>query len=146
MTLITAFAALLLLYSSLSARLERTVVTAPMCFTAAGMVLFLFLRHVPSWEGDREFFLRLAEVGLVLLLFTDSSRTDLVVLRNIRNLPTRLLSSPSALFSSASRRRTAAVAAVVDHCANGFLHFCRKPSRISPHRCVHSVQHSPGVS
>jgi NhaP-type Na+/H+ or K+/H+ antiporter len=44
MTLITAFAALLLFYSSVSARLERTVVTAPMFFTAAGMV---------GWFGPR---------------------------------------------------------------------------------------------
>ena len=36
--------------------------------------------------------LRIAEVGLVMLLFTDASRTDLNVLRSIRNLPARLLS------------------------------------------------------
>ena len=34
----------------------------------------------------------LAEIGLVLLLFTDASRTDLKVLRDIRALPARLLS------------------------------------------------------
>ena len=38
-------------------------------------------------------FLRLAEVGLVLLLFTDASRTDLRVLRSIGTLPGRLLST-----------------------------------------------------
>ena len=38
-------------------------------------------------------FLRVAEVGLVLLLFTDASRTDLHVLKSIRNLPVRLLST-----------------------------------------------------
>ena len=37
--------------------------------------------------------MRLAEVGLVLLLFTDASRTDLSVLKNIRALPARLLST-----------------------------------------------------
>jgi NhaP-type Na+/H+ or K+/H+ antiporter len=93
MILITTFTALLFLYSLVSARLERTVVTAPMLFTAVGMLVFLLLRQVPSWEGDRQFFLRLAEVGLVLLLFTDSSRTDLEVLKKIRSLPTRLLSA-----------------------------------------------------
>ena len=40
-----------------------------------------------------EWLLRIAEVGLVLLLFTDASRTDLRVLKNIRNLPARLLST-----------------------------------------------------
>ena len=34
----------------------------------------------------------MAEIGLVLLLFTDASRTDLKILRNIRELPARLLS------------------------------------------------------
>src|SRR5208283_2854684 len=37
--------------------------------------------------------LHLAEVGLVMLLFTDASRTDLNVLRSIKNLPARLLST-----------------------------------------------------
>ena len=40
----------------------------------------------------RTFFLRLAEIGLVLLLFTDASRTELDILRSIGNLPVRLLS------------------------------------------------------
>ena len=38
-------------------------------------------------------FLRLAEIGLVLLLFTDASRTDLSVLRKVGTLPGRLLST-----------------------------------------------------
>jgi sodium/hydrogen antiporter len=92
MTLLSFFIALLFLYSLASARLERTVVTAPMLFTAAGMGLYALGHAVPSWQGDLEFFLRLAEVGLVLLLFTDASRTDLNVLRHIRSLPARLLS------------------------------------------------------
>ncbi len=41
----------------------------------------------------RNFLLTLAELGLVLLLFTDASRTSLDVLKDIRNLPSRLLST-----------------------------------------------------
>lgn len=37
--------------------------------------------------------LHIAEVGLVMLLFTESSRTDLNVLRSLKNLPARLLST-----------------------------------------------------
>jgi hypothetical protein len=51
MILIPAFVALLFCYSLLFARLERTVVTAPMLFTAAGMGAFLVLSRVPAWEG-----------------------------------------------------------------------------------------------
>jgi NhaP-type Na+/H+ or K+/H+ antiporter len=92
MILAAIFSALLFLYSLVSARLERTVLTAPMVFTAAGMGVFLALSEVPAWEGGRAFFLHVAEAGLVLLLFTDASRTDLKVLNDIRTLSARLLS------------------------------------------------------
>ena len=93
MTLIAIFITLLFLYSLVSARVERTVLTAPMLFTAAGMVVSVLTHQVPRWHGDQEFLLRIAEVGLVLLLFTDASRTNLRVLGNIRALPARLLST-----------------------------------------------------
>src|SRR5215813_9120003 len=93
MNLIAIFIALLFLYSLISGRLERTVVTAPMLFTAAGMLMLLCLPELPERHGNLEWFLRVAEIGLVLLLFTDASRTDLRVLNNIRNLPVRLLST-----------------------------------------------------
>src|SRR5882724_439118 len=92
MNLVAVFIALVFLYSLISGRLERTVVTAPMLFTAAGMLMLLFLPELWERKGSLEVFLRVAEVGLVLLLFTDASRTDLQVLKNIRNLPVRLLS------------------------------------------------------
>jgi sodium/hydrogen antiporter len=93
MPLIVMFIALIFLYSLISRRLERTVVTAPMLFTASGMLMLLFLPELRERHGSLEGFLRVAEVGLVLLLFTDASRTDLQVLNNIRNLPVRLLST-----------------------------------------------------
>ena len=93
MTLLAAFLILVFAYSLVSEWLARTVVTAPILFTAGGLSLLALL---PDWqvpEGGAEGFRRAAEVGLVLLLFTDASRTDLGVLRDIRNLPVRLLSS-----------------------------------------------------
>lgn len=93
MILLATFLALLFAYSLVSARVARTVLTAPMVFTAAGLVAYPLLRVVPRGEAGQEFFLRMAETGLVLLLFTDASRTDLDLLRRIRALPTRLLSA-----------------------------------------------------
>jgi len=90
MILIAVFVSLVFLYSLVSKRLERAALTAPIVFTAAGMLIFPVL-GLPEWE--RGLFLRLAEVGLVLILFTDASRTDLQILRSIRNLPVRLLST-----------------------------------------------------
>jgi sodium/hydrogen antiporter len=92
-TLIAIFIALILLYSLVSGRLDRTIVTAPILFTSAGMLVLLVLPTLRERQVNLEVFLKVAEVGLVLLLFTDASRTNLQVLKNIRNLPTRLLSA-----------------------------------------------------
>ena len=87
------FVSLLFLYSLLSGRLERTIVTAPIVFTVAGMLMFPALQGILRAGFTAKAALHVAEVGLVMLLFTDASRTDLNVLRNIRNLPARLLST-----------------------------------------------------
>ncbi len=87
------FVLLLFLYSLASRRLERTIVTAPIVFTLGGMLTFPGLQGILRAGFTGNIALRVAEVGLVMLLFTDASRTDLNVLRNIRNLPVRLLSA-----------------------------------------------------
>jgi NhaP-type Na+/H+ or K+/H+ antiporter len=93
MTLIVIFVASVFAYSVVSRRLERTAVTAPMAFTAAGILVSLMGAMLHERGNIHEVLLRIAEVGLVLLLFTDASRTDLRVLKSIRNLPVRLLST-----------------------------------------------------
>ena len=87
------FISLLFLYSLLSRRLERTLLTAPIVFTVAGMLMFPALQGILKAGFTAKAGLHVAEIGLVMLLFTDSSRTDLNVLRSIRNLPARLLST-----------------------------------------------------
>ena len=93
MTVLAAFVPLLLLYGLVSGRVERSWLTPPILFTAAGAALGLAVPALREWRADPELVLRVAEAGLVLLLFTDASRTDLRVLRRIRALPTRLLST-----------------------------------------------------
>jgi sodium/hydrogen antiporter len=93
MGLLAVFVALLFFYSLVSGRVERTIVTAPIVFAAAGMLVGSASPVLLGAAFDADAFLRLAEVGLVLLLFTDASRTDLNVLRGIRSLPMRLLSA-----------------------------------------------------
>ena len=74
-------AALIFVWGALSARLERTDMTAPILFTAAG----LLLTHGPlrplGIEPSKESVKLLAEVTLALVLFSDASR---VGLRNLR--------------------------------------------------------------
>jgi sodium/hydrogen antiporter len=93
MSLVAVFIALIFFYSRVSGRLERTILTAPILFTAAGLLAFFFLPDLRERQGSLAVLLRIAELGLVLLLFTDASRIDLRVLRNIRSLPVRLLST-----------------------------------------------------
>jgi NhaP-type Na+/H+ or K+/H+ antiporter len=87
------FFGVLFVYGLASRRLERTVVTAPIVFTVAGMLMFPSLAGILKAGGTPNILLQVAEIGLVLLLFTDASRTDLRVLHSIRNLPARLLST-----------------------------------------------------
>ena len=93
MILIAIFLTLIFVYSLFSGRLERTVITAPILFTTAGILILLAVPGMRELEHDFVLYLRIAEAGLVLLLFTDASRTDLGLLKNIRNLPIRLLST-----------------------------------------------------
>jgi sodium/hydrogen antiporter len=93
MILLAVFIALIFLYGLFSARLEKTVLTAPILFTSAGLIALLLVPELRERRANQELFLRLAEVGLVMLLFTDASRTNLQVLNHIRNLPVRLLST-----------------------------------------------------
>lgn len=88
--LLAIFIGLLFAYSLVSARLAKTVITAPIVFTLAGLVVFFTMQPADGLIHTGTF-LRLAEIGLVLLLFTDASRTDLRVLHSIRELPVRLL-------------------------------------------------------
>jgi sodium/hydrogen antiporter len=93
MTPLAIFVSILFFYSLVSRRLEATVLTAPIVFTVAGMVMFPALERIFRFTVDQQVFLGLAELGLVMLLFTEASRTDLNVLRGIGNLPARLLST-----------------------------------------------------
>jgi NhaP-type Na+/H+ or K+/H+ antiporter len=93
MSLITAFTLLVLLYSLVSRRLESTVVTAPILFTAAGAVLAFMPGMASELVLDRRILLLIAELGLVMTLFNDASRVSPQALRANRDLPARLLST-----------------------------------------------------
>ncbi len=88
-----AFIVLVFAYSLLSGKIGRTNLTAPIVFTAAGMLFALIAAEFGIHKEHLEVFLKLAEVGLVLLLFTDASRTNLALLRRMGSLPARLLTT-----------------------------------------------------
>jgi sodium/hydrogen antiporter len=92
MTLLAVFLGLFFIYSLVSARLQRTVVTAPLLFAAAGALVSKELFGRATHPGGTVGLLWMGELGLVLLLFADASRTDLRALKSFANLPARLLS------------------------------------------------------
>jgi sodium/hydrogen antiporter len=93
MTLLPIFIALIFLYSLFSARLEKTVLTAPILFTTAGMLVSQSLPELIKDASNQGTVRHLAEAGLVMLLFTDASRTNFRMLKSIGKLPVRLLST-----------------------------------------------------
>lgn len=90
--LLSLFICLMFAYSLVSGRLEKTIITAPIIFTLAGIIA-VPVTSSGNARMDAGVFLTLSEIGLVLLLFTDASRTDLKILCDIRALPARLLST-----------------------------------------------------
>jgi sodium/hydrogen antiporter len=92
MVIITAFVVLVFFYSLISKRLEHTVITAPIVFTATGVLLILAISGLHDLNMKRETFLELAEIGLVMLLFADATRINLQTLQSRERLPLRLLS------------------------------------------------------
>ena len=93
MVLIATFVLLVFLYSLVSRRLERTLLTAPILFTAAGVLTSLLPPALSELALDRKALLLIAELGLVMTLFTDASRISPRMLQGDRNLPVRLLST-----------------------------------------------------
>jgi NhaP-type Na+/H+ or K+/H+ antiporter len=93
MILTGVFLALVFAYSLMSRRLERTAFTAPIVFTATGLVIALAMPSARDLELDSEALLLVAELGLVMTLFIDAAHIDRDVLKGNRNLPIRLLST-----------------------------------------------------
>ena len=92
MLITAAFVLAVFAYSLVSRRLDGTLVTAPMLFAAAGALLLVVPGVQTTLMIDRKGVLLIAELGLVMTLFTDASRIPLRALKGDRNLPTRLLS------------------------------------------------------
>lgn len=80
-----------LVFAAFSRRLEMSVVTMPIVFTAAGFLAHLAGVRVLAEETAFEALHLLAEVTLVLVLFADASRVRLSSLRMSVGIPARML-------------------------------------------------------
>ena len=81
----------IVLFALVSGRLQRGVLTPPMVFTAFGLLISPYVLDLLSSLPDNKFIHMLAEITLILVLFTDAARIDLGQLRREHNIPVRLL-------------------------------------------------------
>ena len=85
--LLASFAAALVVFGVVSRRMERGVVSPPMVFVGLG----IGLGQLGWLDSGRDLLSALAELTLVVVLFTDAARIDLARLRPQGSLPARLL-------------------------------------------------------
>ena len=78
-------------FALISGRLEGLPVTAPMVFVALGFVVGPGVLDLANVNPGHGFLHVVAEITLVLLLFTDAARIDLSVVKRDHNLPVRML-------------------------------------------------------
>lgn len=88
---IPAIAGILIAFAAISGRIAGTSLTAPMVFTAGGLLLGLRGAELIEVDVSGELVKLLAEVTLALVLFVDASRIDFAALRREIAIPARLL-------------------------------------------------------
>ena len=78
-------------FGLVSKKLEGTIITAPMVFAAFGLLIGEAVFGLADLDFGHGFIHGLAEVTLILVLFSDAARIDLRQLRRDHNLPVRML-------------------------------------------------------
>ena len=89
--LIVVVATFILGFGLISGRLQKTVITPPMMFVLFGLLIGPTLFGVMDAEIENDVINFIAEITLIVILFTDASRIDLKLLRREHDIPIRLL-------------------------------------------------------
>ncbi len=84
-------AGLALIYSAIADRIDRSWISGPMVFLAAGLILGPTCLGLLQLDINAEGLRVLAEATLAMVLFTDAASADLAVIRRSIGLPERLL-------------------------------------------------------
>jgi NhaP-type Na+/H+ or K+/H+ antiporter len=90
-SIVIAFSVLLFVFSLVSRKISSTIVTGPMIFVVAGMLLSPEGLNIIEFSPSNGLVLSVAELALVLTLFSDASKIDLRALLREEKLPGRLL-------------------------------------------------------
>ena len=88
---VAVIAASVILFALVSRRLETSLLTGPMIFTAFGVVIGSAVLGIADLDFEHGFVHGLAEITLILVLFSDAARIDLRVVRRDHDLPVRML-------------------------------------------------------
>jgi sodium/hydrogen antiporter len=88
---LAVLAGVVFVFGLVSRRLEGTVLTAPLVFVAAGVILGPAGLGLVEFKLDDHTVLLLGEITLAIVLFTDAARTNLSTLRQNERPPLRLL-------------------------------------------------------
>ena len=78
-------------FALLSKRIDGSMLTPPMIFVGAGVLLSNSLLAVIDFDMDHHLLHGLLEVTLVLVLFSDAASIDLLRLKKDHNIPQRML-------------------------------------------------------
>ena len=81
----------ILAFGLVSARAEKSMITPPMAFVFFGYLVSQEALGLIQFSFDGEMVRLVAELALILILFTDASRIDLRLLWKEHHLPVRLL-------------------------------------------------------
>jgi NhaP-type Na+/H+ or K+/H+ antiporter len=84
-------AVFLLVYSAIAGRIERSLISGPIVFTAAGFILGADVLGILRIHIDGEGLRLLAELTLAMVLFTDAANSDFTIVKRNLGLPERLL-------------------------------------------------------
>lgn len=81
----------ILFYAMFSGRTDKTIISGPVFALMAGIVFGPILLHIAEINLNGEQYQLIVELALALVLFSDASNTNLMVLKRNRTLPIRLL-------------------------------------------------------
>ncbi len=84
-------AVLLLIYSAIAGRIERSLISGPIVFTTAGFILGANGLGILRIHIDGEGLRLLAELTLAMVLFTDAANADFSIVKRNLGVPERLL-------------------------------------------------------
>ncbi len=84
-------AALILFFGAISGRLERTVLTPPMLFVGVGLLICPSVFGISEMDRQSAVLHLVAEITLIVVLFTDAARIDFRLLSHNYSVPVRML-------------------------------------------------------